>query len=171
VLVTHDQAEAFALADRVAVLNKGRLEQVDEPIELYHAPRTRFVASFLGLADFLPTRVTASGLHTDAGLLPNPGIAACAGADLLLRPEEIALVADGEGCAEVVEREFRGAVLTYTLRLPCGVLLRSERPSTDLYAVGSRVRPELNPSHLILFDGEQNIAARCLVHDCSCSPR
>ena len=170
ILVTHDQAEAFALADRVAVLNEGRLEQLDTPTGLYHAPRTRFVARFLGLADFLPTAVTAQRLETEAGCLPNPGIPPCLRAELLLRPEDIRLAPDPMGCAVVVGREFRGAALTYTLRLPCGQLLRSERPSTDLYAVGARVRPELRPSHLVLFDGEETIATECLVHQCACHP-
>ena len=168
ILVTHDQAEAFALADRVAVLNAGRLEQLDTPTGLYHAPRTRFVAGFLGVADFLPTAVSPQTLETEAGCLPNPGVPFCARAELLLRPEDIALTPDDAGCGTVVGREFRGGALTYTLRLPCGQLLRSERPSTDLYPIGARVRPELRPSHLVLFDGERTIAAQCLVAQCGC---
>ena len=56
IFVTHDQQEAFALADRVGVLNAGRLEQVAPPYEVYHRPGTRFVAEFVGAADFLPVR-------------------------------------------------------------------------------------------------------------------
>ncbi|CAA9567709.1 MAG: Molybdenum transport ATP-binding protein ModC [uncultured Thermomicrobiales bacterium] len=168
ILVTHDQAEAFAMADRIAVLNQGRLEQIATPTELYHAPRTRFVAGFLGLADFLPAAVTTQALETEAGCLPNPGVPVCARADLLLRPEDIGLAADPSGPATVIDREFRGAALTYTLRLPCGQTLRSERPSTDLYAIGARVRPELRPSHLILFDGDRTIAFECMANQCSC---
>ncbi|MDP9379704.1 MAG: ABC transporter ATP-binding protein [Chloroflexota bacterium] len=171
ILVTHDQAEAFAMADRVAVLNAGRLEQVATPTELYHAPSTRFVAQFLGFADFLPARITDERLATDVGELPNPGLPIRQHADILLRPEDIALVADPSGCAEVVGREFRGAALTYTLRLPHGRLMRSERPSTDLFPLGARVRPELRPSHLVLFEGERNVAVSCLVHECACQPR
>ncbi len=171
ILVTHDQAEAFAMADRVAVLNGGRLEQVDTPTGLYHAPRTRFVAGFLGSADFLPAAITTGRLRTEAGDLPNPGLPACARAELLLRPEDIALTPDPGGCATVIDREFRGGTLTYTLRLACGQTLRSERPSTDLHPLGARVRPELRPSHLILFDGDTTIAAECLVGQCGCHPR
>lgn len=170
ILVTHDQAEAFAMADRVAVLNAGRLEQVAPPTELYHAPATRFVARFLGLADFLPTQITSQRLETEAGTLPNPGLPLGSSAEILLRPEDISLSPDPSGCAVVVGREFRGAALTYTLRLSCGQVLRSERPSTDVYHLGTRVRPELCPSHLVLFEGEKNIAVECLVHQCSCQP-
>ncbi len=170
ILVTHDQSEAFAMADRVAVLNAGRLEQVAAPIELYHAPATRFVASFLGLADFLPTEITPQCLETEAGTLPNPGLPLRSSTEILLRPEDIGLSPDPDGRAVVVAREFRGSALTYTLRLPCGRLLRSERPSTDVYPIGARVHPELRPSHVVLFEGERNVAVECMVHDCSCQP-
>ncbi len=170
ILVTHDQAEAFALADRVAVLNMGKLEQVDTPTELYHAPRTRFVARFLGLADFLPAEITAQAVRTDAGHVSNPGLPPCASAELLMRPEEVGLVADAASAAIVVGREFRGSALTYTVKLPCGLNIRSERPSTELYQLGARVRPELRPSHLVLFEGEQSIAMECLATQCSCKP-
>ncbi len=75
---------------------------------------------------------------------------------------------DPAGCATVVAREFRGAALTYTVELPCGQCVRSDRPSTDLFDIGARVRPQLRPSHLVLFEGERNIAVECLVHRCGC---
>ena len=67
IFVTHDQQEAFALADRVGVLNAGRLEQVAPPFELYHRPGTRFVAEFVGAADFLRAMVTEDGHRLRAG--------------------------------------------------------------------------------------------------------
>ena len=62
VFVTHDQEEAFTIADQVGVLNRGRLEQLASPETIYHRPATPFVAEFVGAADFLPGRVTAQGL-------------------------------------------------------------------------------------------------------------
>jgi ABC-type Fe3+/spermidine/putrescine transport system ATPase subunit len=59
VYVTHDQAEALALSDRVAVMNKGRIEQIGTPDEIYDSPRSRFVADFIGLSDFIEARITA----------------------------------------------------------------------------------------------------------------
>ena len=103
--------------------------------------------------------------------MPNPGPPVCAQGAIPLRPEDVALSPDPGGCGSVVGPEFRGAALTYTLRLPCGQLIRSERPSTDLYQLGARVRPELRPSHLVLFEGERNVGMECLVHECACQPR
>ncbi|MGH7263077.1 MAG: ABC transporter ATP-binding protein, partial [Candidatus Rokuibacteriota bacterium] len=71
ILVTHDQEEAFTLADWVGVLNQGRLEQLDKPEKIYHHPATRFVAEFVGAADFLPGLITAAGLVTELGVFPN----------------------------------------------------------------------------------------------------
>src|SRR5207245_2979327 len=73
VLVTHDHDEAFAMADRVAVLNHGRLEQVDTPEAIYHTPSTPFVATFVGQADFLLGRVDNGKLHTEVGIFENVG--------------------------------------------------------------------------------------------------
>lgn len=72
ILVTHDQEEAMAIADRVAVMNDGRLEQVGTPWELYHQPRTRFVAGFIGRGNFLSGQVDAAGaLFPGLGRIPN----------------------------------------------------------------------------------------------------
>ncbi len=71
VFVTHDQEEAFTLADRVGVLQAGRIEQLAPPQELYHRPATRFVAAFVGAADFLPGLVTAEGIVTEVGTFAN----------------------------------------------------------------------------------------------------
>src|SRR5262249_8873694 len=65
VFVTHDHEEAFMMADRVAVLNGGHLEQLSRPEEVYHLPATRFVARFVGQANFLPGLVVRAGIETD----------------------------------------------------------------------------------------------------------
>src|SRR5574341_722286 len=73
VFVTHDQQEAFTLADRVGVLHAGHLEQLDVPYEVYHHPVTRFVAEFVGEADFLRGFVKEEGIVTEIGTVANPG--------------------------------------------------------------------------------------------------
>src|SRR5690606_30027142 len=70
IFVTLDQEEALFMGDRVAVMNAGRLEQVGTPEELFSAPATRFVAEFMGHTDFLPGEVTAEGILTEVGLVP-----------------------------------------------------------------------------------------------------
>jgi iron(III) transport system ATP-binding protein len=69
VLVTHDQQEALATGDRVAVMRAGRIEDVGPPDRVFHAPANRFVAAFMGDADFLPARVHGTWLRTEVGPL------------------------------------------------------------------------------------------------------
>jgi putative spermidine/putrescine transport system ATP-binding protein len=120
VFVTHDQEEALSLADRVAVLREGRLEQLGTPAELYGAPRTGFVARFVGSANVLPGRLVAPGSVEVLGCrLPVPpacveGLGAVrpgGPVQVLVRPEALTVQADGAGNAQVVGRVFRGATV------------------------------------------------------------
>jgi len=113
VYVTHDQTEALALSDRIAVLSHGRIEQVGTPSEIYERPATAFVADFIGSSNILTARVCDPGrgagtlVETEHGLaLSIPRVADATGAEvtLLLRPERFRLVADGEGGAAVPNR-------------------------------------------------------------------
>ncbi len=97
VYVTHDQGEALSMSDRVAVFSKGRLEQVDAPRELYRTPRTRFVASFVGVANIL-----------DGAKL---GVSAKAA---LLRPESIA-IGDAGIAARVADVQFQGPLTRFEM--------------------------------------------------------
>jgi sulfate/thiosulfate transport system ATP-binding protein len=129
VLVTHDQEEAFALADRIGVMNLGRLLEVGEPHTLYARPATRFVATFLGAANLLlaqqgpdgirvgVTPVDATGQHVAPATREHEVVA-------VLRPEEVELAADREelrshyvGRATVEEVQFTGALERLRLRL------------------------------------------------------
>jgi len=123
--VTHDQAEAMAISDRIAVMNQGRIEQIGTPREVYDRPATRFVASFIGRANLFDA-LDEPGLRLAPG---EPG-----GAAWLLRPERIALEppsTDGPntvtGTVEVVS--FLGTGTHASLRLPSGRLLLAEGPA------------------------------------------
>ncbi len=127
--VTHEQEEAFELGDRVAVLHEGRLEQVGAPEELYEAPATRFVATFIGRSSVLP--ILWRGGSDGRGTAELPGgvrwpalaggaLAEGSRAQLVARPEALALAPPGEAGAltgEVVERRYAGRVAFYTVRL------------------------------------------------------
>ena len=95
VFVTHDREEALSLADRIAVMRSGAIEQIAAPLELYHRPASRFVATFVGNANILQGERSADGADTPIGPLPisGPGLEAAPGdpLDLLLRPEWISL--------------------------------------------------------------------------------
>ena len=112
--VTHDQEEAFAIADRVACMRDGRIEQLAEPEELYRRPVSRFVAGFVGRASLLRTtveRALADGRYeTGLGIetMGAPGLRVGDPAVLVARPEHVSLAADGELGGEVVSTSFVG---------------------------------------------------------------
>jgi iron(III) transport system ATP-binding protein len=152
VFVTHDQEEAFTLADRVGVLNAGRLEQVAPPYELYHHPATRFVAEFVGAADFLRSMVTEAGIVSELGTLARPAALSPGQAvDIMVRPDDIDFIPHPDGDVLVVGRQFRGADHLYRLRLASGARVHSVQPSTTLYQVGTRVRVVANLLHVVAF--------------------
>jgi iron(III) transport system ATP-binding protein len=139
--VTHDQEEALFIGDEVAVLNGGRLEQLAAPAELYHRPRTRFVAEFLGQTGFLPARVIEGGLNTELGPLAQPvDLPPGEEVDLLVRPDDLSLVEDSLGPARVYRRVFQGMHMLYRVRLPSGRKLDVLAPHTLFIEEGAPVR-------------------------------
>jgi len=109
ILVTHDHDEAFAMADRIAVLNQGRLEQFDTPEIIYHMPATPFVADFVGQADFIPGTVSSGMVYTELGEFPNT--LACEDGTavvVMIRPDDIHLVPTKGATSHVLSRQFRG---------------------------------------------------------------
>ncbi len=153
ILVTHDHEEAFAMADHIAVLNAGRLEQLGTPEAIYHTPSTPFVADFVGQADFLPGNVEADGLiHTEIGKFPNEtGYPGGASLVVMIRPDDIHLVPDSKGMGRVVSRQFRGSENLYLVSLPSGQTLHSSEHSVVVYSSGTRVDIRLTATHTVLF--------------------
>jgi iron(III) transport system ATP-binding protein len=152
IFVTHDQEEAFTLADRVGVLNRGRIEQIAAPEDVYHHPATRFVAEFVGAADFLPGEVTNSGIVTEIGVFDNvdrlePG----ARVQVMVRPDDITFVPQWDGAGTLTRRYFRGSETLYCIRLPSGNRVHSSQPSSATFSTGMRVRPEAHLLHVIAF--------------------
>ena len=154
-LVTHDQQEAFAVADIVGVMRDGQLEQWDSPYQLYHRPATRFVADFIGPGVFIPGEVVAAGsVQTELGVMRANGSGnwqAGSQVDLLLRPDDVIHDDNSSLRAEVCQRAFRGAEFLYTLRLASGVQLLSLVPSHHDHAVGERIGIRIEPDHVVAF--------------------
>jgi putative spermidine/putrescine transport system ATP-binding protein len=163
--VTHDQEEAMLLADRIAVIARGRLQQVGRAEELYEAPANEFVAGFLGESNLLRgTVASASGgtLHvvTAGGAAFSVAGRAVAGqaVTLLLRPEAIRLVADppaGHGLLGMVDEAlYLGGLRKYTIRLSSAETLAarvSTLPGVRPLAPGDRVGVEWDPQDLRLL--------------------
>jgi len=152
VFVTHDQEEAFTLADRVGVLHAGRLEQLDTPQQVYHRPATRFVAAFVGAADFLPGTVTRYGITTEVGIFANvdqlhPG----GSVDVMIRPDDITFVPDDDGPGMITSRHFRGSETLYCILLPSGHRVHSSQPSASAIPTGIRVRATAHVLHVVAF--------------------
>jgi putative spermidine/putrescine transport system ATP-binding protein len=136
--VTHDQSEALSIADRVGVMQSGRLEQLDTPENVYRRPTTQFVAEFVGAMNRLPGRIGDNGEVDVLGqrltvLNPNgqkPGEAV----DALLRPEAIEVVPDSAGPGAVTDRTFLGSAVRLEVKLDSGqkVLVESSSLSAHL---------------------------------------
>lgn len=157
ILVTHDQREAFAVADKVGVMAQGRLLQWDTPYALYHAPADRYVASFIGEGVLLPAQVMANRcLDSELGTLTPlhaPQVNGHAALEVLIRPDAIALDPASPLRAEVVSRAFRGAEFLYTLRLPSGGRVLALAPSRQPHEIGSRVGIRLLSDQAVAFPG------------------
>jgi putative spermidine/putrescine transport system ATP-binding protein len=138
--VTHDQEEALAVADRVGVMNAGRLEQLAAPAELYTAPATPFVAEFVGLSNRIPVQVHDGRVRLWENMVRVlPGSVAGAGT-ALVRPESVRLAADPAGTATVRSVSFLGAVSRVFVDLDDDVQIYAQVGSGQSFAVGDRVR-------------------------------
>ena len=156
VMVTHDQNDAFALGDHVGVMADGAIVQWDTPYNLYHQPRTHFVADFIGNGIFLPGTVSGSArvatalgeLESDEALdrpVESP-------IEVLLRPDDVVHDPEGPIRATVRRRAFKGAEIMYTLRTTQGITLLALFPSHANYEIGDEVSVRLAVDHLVVFD-------------------
>ncbi|MEX5302071.1 ABC transporter ATP-binding protein [Kocuria sabuli] len=141
VLVTHDQTEALSVGHRVVVMHDGVIEQADTPEKVFEQPSTRFVASFMGDADFLPARVHRALLTCEIGIVSTvPGWAdSDVDVDVVLRPHEVALHPDPDSPARVSAVEYHGAFVLHHVRLASGRTLRSWQPHNVRHPVGTPV--------------------------------
>lgn len=162
ILVTHDQEEAFSLSDRVGILNRGRLEQVGTPEEIYHMPLTRFTAGFVGRADFIEG-VVIDGDSITSGIgtfrLNGPElkgeIAGHKDMDIMIRPDDVDFALSPEGDSSIMDMQFLGADIIYRILLPHGKVIHSIRPSTKVIPAGSRVRINVDPTHIVVFKKDE----------------
>jgi iron(III) transport system ATP-binding protein len=153
VLVTHDQQEAFAIADLVGILHEGRIQQWDSAYNLYHRPANRFVADFIGQGVFLPARaLDGERLEIELGTLKGGPLAGDGGPlEVLLRPDDVVHDDAAPAQAEVVHKAFRGAEILYTLKLASGRKVLALVPSHHNHALGERIGIRLDVDHVVAF--------------------
>ncbi|MDP2398278.1 MAG: ABC transporter ATP-binding protein [Burkholderiales bacterium] len=164
VLVTHDQNEAFNIADMIGIMKDGRIEQWDTPYRLYHEPQTRYAAEFVGQGHFLPGTLLEDGrvrlglgeFRPDA-TLPWPSGTAV---DVLLRPDDVLHDDASPLQARVLHRAFRGAEFLYTLQLPDGEQVFSLVPSHHNHAIGEKIGIRLELDHLVAFPHDSSAAQK-----------
>lgn len=155
-LVTHSQAEAFAMADRVGVIGHQRLQQWANAYDLYHRPANRFVAAFVGEGVLLPARVfDEAHVETELGVLVADHQLRCppgTAVEMLLRPDDVIHDDAAALRARIVRRYFRGADFLYTLQLESGAVVLSLMPSHHDHAIGENIGVRLDLEHVVVFE-------------------
>jgi iron(III) transport system ATP-binding protein len=152
ILVTHSQDEALLMGDRVAVMNQGKIEQIDRPETLYLQPSTRFVAEFLGSTFFIAGIVRSDGLETEIGFWAQPvGHAAGTPVSVAVRMDDVTLTPDGEAEAHILQTIYHGDAYLYEVGLPSGQIVRAATPHTLCHLPDTRVRIALTPGHSLAY--------------------
>ncbi|ONG56145.1 ABC transporter ATP-binding protein [Pseudoroseomonas deserti] len=153
-IVTHDAEEAMLMADRIALMRGGRVEQLDPPEDLYLRPRSRFAASFLGPVNALPVTLRGGQAHGPLGSLP--AALPDGEGELLLRPEGIVVLPEGEGVPATVDScRMLGAHRLAALRLDSAAApLQVRLPPGQALRPGARVGLALDPERAFVFAAE-----------------
>ncbi len=156
ILVTHNQLEAFAMADEIGVIRDGKLLQWDNAFNLYHRPANPQVADFIGAGVFLDgIAISATAVETELGTLQSAaphGQAPQTRVSVLVRPDDIVHDDNSKQTATVRDKVFRGAEFLYTLTLPGGARILSLVPSHHDHAVGEDIGIRLELDHLVVFN-------------------
>lgn len=155
ILVTHDQDEAFAMADEICVMHNGQIQQHDSAYNLYHKPVNLFVADFIGEGVILTGMVVGGNtVNTELGnihgLVPQGCKPGCQ-VDVLIRPDDIVHDDSSSETAVVVERAFRGSDFLYTLKMPSGIEVLSLVPSHHDHKINETIGIRLEFDHLVVF--------------------
>ena len=162
--VTHDQLEAFAIGDRIGVMERGKLHQWDEAYALYHRPATRFVADFIGHGVFASAHIqqrsggvvvsTTLGDLTDLQECPVPSAYDHGLCDVLLRADDIVHDDNAPVKAQIVRKAFRGSEFLYTLQLATGESVVAHVPSHHNHALGEWIGIRAEVDHVVTFPRE-----------------
>lgn len=155
ILVTHDQHEAFAMADKIGLLEKGKIIQWDTPYNLYHQPSSQYAANFIGQGVMIPGQVKDSHTILTAlgeihGKVPIGCQANCL-VDVLVRPDDIIHDDDSVNQLEIIEKVFRGAEFLYTLKVNNELNILCIAPSHHDHPLNSLLGITLDMTHVVVF--------------------
>jgi iron(III) transport system ATP-binding protein len=156
IFVTHSQEEAMIMGDSIAIMNQGKIEQVDTPANIFHSPNTRFVAGFMGVSTFLPAYISEDSLLSELGSHPVPsGLTDGNNIEIMLRPTDITITPSDFGQGVIIKKIFQGSFYLYEVALSSGDTIKcSEIYSCD-YELGTRVNiePTQSQPNIIFVDG------------------
>ncbi|QJS09720.1 ABC transporter ATP-binding protein [Streptomyces argyrophyllae] len=151
--VTHDQSEAFALADRVVVMRDGRIAQSGTPLEVWQRPADAFVARFLGFENVVPATVAGTAADSPWGKLPVPDGSAQGRRSVLVRPAGVRLVSADQGLAcTVTARTFKGTHVAVHLQPADGPRVEAACPLRDAPEPGASVGVEFDVAETVVLD-------------------
>lgn len=160
ILVTHDQHEAFAMADKVGLLHEGKMIQWDTPYNLYHQPATLYAANFIGQGVMIPGLVQDSTtIKTDLGIIHGKvpdGCQANCPVDVLIRPDDIIHDDDSEHQLQIIDKVFRGAEFLYTLKVNATSKVLCITPSHHNHPLNSPLGITLDMTHVVVFKQIKN---------------
>ena len=160
IYVTHDQAEALALSDQVAVIHEGRLQQFGSPYEVYARPQNRIVADFMGNVNLLPGRIVGASNGTGQVLVAESlsieaslpaGMKVGDAVDVAVRPENVLIGAENGVSAQVTERTFLGNISEYYVTLGSNQALRVQTHPKQQFAVGDTVTVTVDTAQISIF--------------------
>ncbi|HED13529.1 MAG TPA: ABC transporter ATP-binding protein [Gammaproteobacteria bacterium] len=155
-LVTHDQADAFALSDQVGVMCEGQIRQWGTPYALYHEPVDRFVSQFIGEGSFIKGKLLSpSSAHTVLGKIEGQchyPWAIDSAVDILIRPDDVVMAPDSPKLGKILRKAFRGAQTLYTVELDDGSRILVQLPSHVDANLGDKLPLRLQADHLVAFE-------------------
>jgi len=155
ILVTHDQEEAFTVADKIGIMMDGKIQQWGTPYDLYHEPVNREIASFIGKGSFIPARIeSTNSISSELGLassahplmhLPGEEV------DLLVRPEDIVASLESPLKAQITKKHFLGASCFYELELPSKQQVSTVLSSHLNFEIGDHIGIRFAADHIVTF--------------------
>lgn len=151
IFVTHDREEAMVISDTIAVVCQGKLEQINNPEEIYSHPASRFVAEFVTQANFLPARRQGKQWQTEIGVWEIPDSQDLDKGELMLREEDVKIKPDETGEVVICDRQFLGREYRYCLQTATGKQIHARTTINTQLDIGTRVKLSVIPDSVCVF--------------------